>query len=534
MMIGLLVGCGTDDSARRADEQPAVDLEEVAAPKSGGTAVIAMPADPDVLNPLIRTSAAAGMVLAEMLDALVELEEDMQWRGRIARSWHLAPDSLSLTYNLRPWLWSDGQPLTAFDVAHSFELYKDEAVASPRRGIYADIRRAVVVDSLTIRYEFDRPLVDPLYRTGHQILPRHLLDGLDPAAVRSWPLNEAPLSCGAFEFVSWERNHSLVLARNPYYPGVPSRLDRVVFRVIPEEAARVVALENGEVDFVADLGYAAAERLRASDKVRVVPVGGRQYYYLVWNCRLPELADAATRHALSLAIDRRLLIDNLAAGYGTPATSPIPPVVWNHHDGLPEPRRDVHEARRLLRRAGWLDGDGDGVLERAGRPLRLEVLTRQGDVIRENGLVILRQNLAEVGATVVPRVLEHATSLDRVRAGDFAVYFGRFNANLFGDPSGLVQSDAVDRFNFGAYGNATVDSLLEVVSTMTDRRQALPVWYRLQEVLAEDPPAAWLFYLDSLVGVGQRLHDVRPHVLSPINNLAEWWIAPEDRRYRSH
>ena len=135
---------------------------------------------------------------------------------------------------------------------------------------------------------------------------------------------------------------------------------------------------------------------------------------------------------------------------------------------------------------------------------------------------------------VVPRVLEQATSLARVRTGDFAVYFGRFNANLFGDPSSLVQSDAVDRFNFGAYANATVDSLLAVVSTITDRRLALPVWYRLQEVLAEDPPAAWLFYVDSLVGVGRRLRDVRPHVLSPINNLAEWWIAPDDRRYRSH
>jgi len=65
---------------------------------------------------------------------------------------------------------------------------------------------------------------------------------------------------------------------------------------------------------------------------------------------------------------------------------------------------------------------------------------------------------------------------------------------------------------------------------MGEREQVLPVWEKLQEDLVIDPPAAYLFYADNLVAVRGRLRDVRPHLLSPVNNLSEWWIAPPDRR----
>jgi ABC-type transport system substrate-binding protein len=87
--------------------------------------------------------------------------------------------------------------------------------------------------------------------------------------------------------------------------------------------------------------------------------------------------------------------------------------------------------------------------------------------------------------------------------------------------------------NYGHYANAEVDSLLETALALRDRGAALPVWHALQEELAADPPAAYLFLPDILVGVGPRLRDVRPHMLSPYNNLAEWWIPAAERRYRA-
>jgi peptide/nickel transport system substrate-binding protein len=499
------------------------------APSPGGTAVVALTADPDVLNPLLSSSATAGMVFAELHDGLADLDETLTYVPAIARAWEVAPDGLSITYHLRPWCWSDGVPLTARDAVHSLDLFKDERVASSRRGLYKDVVGAVALDDSTVRYDLARRVPDPVQATWHQLLPWHVVGGLDPGAVATWPINRQPLSSGAFVLDSWAPNRELVLARNPRYPGPPARLDRVVFRIVPEEATRLLMLETGELDLVDGIRPEAAKRLSARGDLRLVETGGRSIYHLQWNCRNPVLADAPTRRALSLALDRERLVATLLAGHGRPANSPIPPALWNHSRTLPAPAFDPAEARRLLAAAGWRDRDGDGILERDGHALRFEILTRSGDPVRELGVVILRENLAAVGAATEVRVMEQVASLARLKDGLFDAYFGLMNANLYGNPAPYVASTATDEFNKGHYADATVDSLLDVALGLSDRAVALPVWQRLQAVLADDPPAAYLFYPDNLVAVSRRLRDVRPHLLSPVNNLAEWWIAPADR-----
>lgn len=526
-LLLLVLGCGKDTGTDRK-----AGGEAESRPVSGGTAVVAIPADPGVLNPLSYNSALAGLIFAEMHDGLAEMDDDLSWQPRIARSWEVAPDGLSVTYHLNPWRWSDGEPLTARDVVTSFTLFKDPRVASPRRGLYREVVSATARDAQTVRYEFERPLADPVRMTWHHILPDHIVKDYDPADVARWPLNDHPLSSGEFVLASRVHNSELVLDRNERYPGRAALLDRVVLRVIPEASARVMALEAGEVDLVDHISPADARRLEATGKVRIEACNGRRFYYLQWNLDNPRLRDPDTRRALSLAIDRPGMIEVLLAGYGAPAASPIPPAIWNHHEGLGADPYAPDRAREILAQAGWRDEDGDGVLERDGLRLEFEILGRQGDSLRDNGGVMLKQAFAAVGAEVTLRSLELASGLARLRAGNFDAYFGLLNANLYGDPSGYVHSRATDQFNMGHYANATVDSLLDAAAGIADRDQALPLWYRLQETLASDPPCAYLFYPDYLVGVGSRLRDVRPHLLSPLNNLSQWWIAPKDRKYR--
>ncbi len=523
-----MAGCGSDENESRNPE-PFAGTE----PVSGGTAVVALTTDPEVLNPLIYTSSTAGFIFAELHDGLTEMGDDLLYHPRIADRWEVAPDGLSVTYHLRPWRWSDGVPLTARDVIVSFNLFKNPVVASPRRGSYRDVLAAVAIDSATVRYDFSRPQPDPLQRTWHHILPDHLVGHLDPANIRNWDLNHHPLSSGEFVLEDWAHNRSVSLVRNPVYPGRAALLDRVVFRILPEQSARLVALETGEVDLVDDVPPDAARHLKQSGRVRIVATGGRRFYYLQWNFTNPLFASAQVRKALSLAIDRGRMVDTLLLGYGAPAVGPIPPALWNHHRGMAPDPFDPDEARRLLAAAGWNDTDGDGVLDRNGIPFRFEILTKQGDPVRESGSVILRENLRDVGVEVTILAMELAAGLDRLRAGRFDSYFGRMNANLHGDPSGYIKSTAVEEFNIGRYANSVVDSLLAVALGTRDRAAALPVWLEIQETLAEDPPAAYLFYPENLVGIGRRLRNVEPHLLSPVNNLSEWWIAPPDRKYKT-
>jgi peptide/nickel transport system substrate-binding protein len=519
------MGCGRGDG--KGDGGSADDS------RRGGTAVIALPAEPDVLNSLIRSSAFSGRVLALIQDGLVEMGEDLRWEPRIASSWELAPDSLAITYHLRPWRWEDGVRLDADDVVSTFKLFRDPRVASPRRGFFRHIVRAVAPDSATVRYEFDQPLADPVGRTVHAILPRHRTADLDPEQVRSWELNSRPLASGPFRLVRWDRGAELVLEPNSRYPGEPPLLDRVVFRVMPDETARLVALETGEVDLVEEIPPQAATRLAANENVEVHRIRGRVFGYLSFNFARPVFSDVRVRRAISLAIDRSRLVDGLLYGFASPAFSPLPPALWNHHPGLRADPYAPARAESLLAAAGWRDADGDGVRERAGKRLAFELITRKGDPVRENTAVVIRENLRAVGIDVTLRILEHATGLDLVRNGRFDTYLGHFEQNVYGDPSSLVLSDARGRFNYGGYANGRVDSLVAVALKATDPKVALPVWYRLQEVLAADPPAVYLYYPEVLVGVSTRLRNVRPHLLSPYNNLPEWWIASGDRKYRS-
>ncbi len=121
---------------------------------------------------------------------------------------------------------------------------------------------------------------------------------------------------------------------------------------------------------------------------------------------------------------------------------------------------------------------------------------------------------------VRPRILEFGAALDEVRQGRFDGYLGYFQPRLVPDPSAQLRSDATDRFNYGGYANATVDSLLDAALACPDRARARPLWNRLQRVVAEDAPFAFLFYPETLCGVGPRLRGVRPHVLSPSTTSA--------------
>jgi peptide/nickel transport system substrate-binding protein len=514
-------------------EPESVGTSAGAVPEAGGTVVIAFPAEPDVLNPLIRASAYTGQILALLQQSLLEMDEDLLWQPLIARNWTLAPDSLSLTYTLRPWRWSDGAPLTAYDVAASFVLYKSSDVASPRMGYYADVLRAVALDSATVRYDLVRKLANPLSHTAHSILPVHVTAHLDPRQVRTWPLNEHPLSSGPFVLQEWIRNQELVLIRNEMYPGPEPLLDRVVLRIIPDETARVIALEAGEADFMEEVPVQAAARILASGQANIHRLSGRLFGYLSFNLRNALFHDRRVRKALSLAIDRQRFIDGLLGGYAKPAASPLPPVLWAHNDQVAPDPYDPASARRLLAEAGWRDRDGDGVLDRDGQQFSFEILTRQGDPVRADGVVVIRENLRQVGIEVRPRVLEHATSLEMLKKGQFAAYLGLFQANLTVDPSSLLHSQATDRFNYGAYSNARVDSLLDLGLSLADRRLAKPVWDRLQEIVSQDVPMIFIYYPETLIAVSTRLQDVRPHVLSPFNNICEWWIPVAQRKYES-
>lgn len=517
----LITGCEKRDAAPIASGVPAE-------PVDGGTLTIAVDSGPGTLNPVLRTTALAGNILGIMNDGLVRMNTNLDFEPSLARRWVWSEDGLGLTYHLRDDVrWSDGEALTARDVVATYALNVHPDVPSPRRSNFEDIESVTAPDDTTVVFRFLRRSPEMIFNSAFSILPAHTFEDLDPARIREWPINRTPLANGAFRLAEWVTNERLILERNPYYWGEPAHLERVVFRVVPEEATRLLQLEIGEADMIEAVPQKDVERLKNNRYIVLRQLGPRYLGYLVYNLDDPDLADVRVRNAISHAIDRRAFVEGLLFGFGRSLANPMTPLVgWAYHDGLEAHRRDTDLSRRLLSEAGYSDSNGDGFVDRGGADTNLSftIKTRTGDPVRENGVLVVQNNLREVGIDAKIRMLELSTVIDQVRKGDFDVYMGQVSSRLSPDLSGSVGTDG--GFNYGHYSSAEVDSLLGLARTELDRGRAATLWRQVQERIYEDQPLTVLYAKDPLVGLRAEVQNATPNFLTPYEDLQLWWKLP--------
>ncbi len=514
-------------SACQADKQEAAEPAIPSEPLYGGTLRIAASSEPDVLNSLITTSGYSSRILALVNDGLVSLNERLEWEPDLAQSWTWSQDGLVLTFHLRQGVqWSDGEDFSAYDVQRSYELYVDPRISSSRRSNFNDIESFTALDSQTVEVRFLRRSRDQLFNANLSIFPAHIVDKLDPEQVQSWPINRHPVGLGPYQLKSWEAGSRIVLERNPHYFGAKPYLDEIVFEFTPEQAVRLLRLEAGEVDMVENIPPKDEGRLQKSAPwIKIYPISGRLFGYLNYNVRRPFLSDARVRRAISHGIDRKAFTENLMFGRAQPAASLIPPALaWAHDPNLAPDAFDPELSRRLLAEAGFEDRDGDGVVEKDGKPFELEITTRTGDPVRENGALILQENLRQIGIKVKLRLMEYSAALAEVRAGRYDIYYGHFGSRMSVDPTMLVCTGGA--VNYGGYSNPKMDALVEEGLATMDTDKAQAIWYEFQKLCDEEQPWTVLYYYDSLVGIQRAFQGCTPNNLSPFYGVEKWWLVP--------
>lgn len=521
LLLSTAVACGRNE----AQTQDGAALE----PVRGGTLTVGVDSDPGTLNPVLRSTSLAGSILGVVNYGLIRMNTQFDFEPAVARRWMWSEDGLRLTFHLRDDVkWNDGAPFVAGDVVATYRLFTDERVPTPRRSDFEAIRRVEAVDDTTVVFEFGERGHENLFAAAFQVLPAHVIEPLDPAEIQSWEINRRPVGCGPYQVVEWASNDRIVLERNPHYWREPAYLDRIVFKVVPEESARLLQLKIGELDFIDSVPSKEVERLRENPDVVLYQLGPRNLGYLVYNLRRPILADVRVRNAISFAIDRRAFIDGLLFGYGQRLAHAVTPLMsWAYDGSLPPHDRDLERSRALLAEAGWEDADGDGILDRDGVPLQIEVKTRTGDPVRENGVLVLKSNLRAVGIDVVPRMLELSTALEQVRAGDFDVYMGQMSARL--SPDLTYTFGTGGGFNYGGYSDARVDSLLAAALHTIDRNEAAQLYREVQAIVYADQPMTMLYATDPPAGARVEVKNATPNFLSPYDEIHRWWKQPSTR-----
>lgn len=507
-------------------------------PQRGGTVVLALPMEPETLMPYATNSSVAEEVRAFLFRMLADTNSDFgTFSPSVAERWEWSPDHKSLVMFLRQdVLWSDGVPVTAQDVAFTYDVARDSVVGWVTRSWKEHVTACEVLDRFTVRFDFDAVFLDQFrFAKEGWVLPKHLLQNVPRPQWAQAEFGRHPVGCGPFKLERWEPGQRIVLVRNELYFEKPKPwLDRVVLEIVPEASTRVERLRAGSLDATALELPRQADALRrdaASTGVRVLSVRGRSYDFIGYNSEDPLFRSAKVRHALTMAIDRQSLIDALCFGFAEVFEGPFPPILWAYDPSQPATPYDPEGAKRLLAEEGWTDHDGDGRIDRDGVPFEFTVTTNSDNALRMQAVVAVQAYWKKVGIDAKVQALELQTALKLRTERRTQAYFGGWSAGL--SPSGTIQNlwscaSRGGRSNFTDFCNPQVDSLNALMAVSASVEVAAPLAHQIQRLIVQAHPYTWMYYEHTLVGLGPRLQGFKADPRGTFMNMQDWFASPSE------
>jgi peptide/nickel transport system substrate-binding protein len=459
---GMFVACLSLAACSETPQGPQPDYRADYPPEAGGTMVDAMLAEPSGLIAMIAGESAASAIAANIFNTLLRYDRNLELQGELAASWDISADQKTITFHLKPDMkWADGKPLTSADVLFTWQLVTDDDTRTPYGADYKLVQKAEAPDPLTFRVSYPQPYAPALDSwAGLQILPKHILQGQD---INTTSFARQPVGSNYYQLDRWVTGERISLVRNPHATQGQANIERLVSRFIPDVASQFLELLANNIDSMGlnPIQYARIFPARPDLEKRIARYKelGNSYTYLGFNLKHKPFDDVRVRQAINYAIDKRELIDGVLLGLGEPVSSPYKPGTrWTNPDLEPYPY-DKAKAKALLREAGYDDHDGDGILDRNGKPLAFEILTNQNKQ-REMSAVLIQRRLREIGIDVQIRVLEWASFVGRyIKTGDFDVVLLGWSLSLDPDQFSIWHSSqqAPGQFNFIGYSNPRVD-----------------------------------------------------------------------------
>ncbi|WP_322804761.1 ABC transporter substrate-binding protein [Vibrio alfacsensis] len=454
---------------------------------------------------------------------LLKRTKKLGLKGDLAVKWVLSDDKLSWRVTLRDdVMFSDGSPLTANDVAFTFLQAKQTLSTHD----LSNLKAVTVISPTMVSFRLNQPditFMDHFVSLG--IVPKHLYS--DQYA-------QHPIGSGPYAFIKWKKGESLALKRNPFYYGQKPEFESLVI-VFGEEHSNFALFKTGQLQLTT-LPQKYVHALPQHTKIWAVQsVDNRG---IVWplieqqgnNIGNNVTADFAIRKAVSMAIDRKLIINQLLEGYAHPATSVSDGLPWGPtHNTLPN--YDIAAAKQLLVNAGWVDSDGDGVRERDGLRAQINLYYKSGDSVREELSLTISQMVKAIGIDIQPIGTDWASIAKRMHSNPVLMGFGSHSAS---EVAFLYHSNfaGIDFYNSGFYKEKEVDTLINKAKSAASWESSLTFWKNAQQRASLDEPWTWLVNLDHLyaanncLDLGDPITEPHAHGWPIVSNIDEWrWIC---------
>lgn len=530
VLFALLAGCGS------SDRTPEVNYDTDYPPVNGGSSINAMVGEPSGLIAMIAGESAASAIASSIFNSLLKYDKNLDLEGELAKSWTISSDRRTITFKLKPDMkWADGQPLTSADILFTWKLVTDENTRTPYGSDYKLVIKAETPDALTFRVSYQEPYAPALDTwAGLQILPKHLLEGQD---INTTTFARNPVGSSYYKLEQWRNGERISLVRNPLSTQGEARIERLVSRFIPDAASQFLELMADNIDTMTlnPIQYARIfpSRPDLTQKIGLYKELGNSYTYLGFNLKRKPFNDIRVRQAINYAINKQELIDGVLLGLGEPVASPYKPGTrWTNPDLNPYPY-DPQKALALLKEAGYEDHDGDGILDKDGKPLSFEMLTNQNKQ-REMSAVLIQRRLKEIGIDANIRVLEWASFIGRfIKTGEFDAVVLGWSLSLDPDQYSIWHSSQQQpgQFNFIGYNNPQVDRLLEQGRMELDIEKRMKIYHEFARILLEDSPIVYLYAGYGLPAIHKRIKGIdNPAPPAGIGHNSHEWYIPQPLR----
>src|SRR5437899_1048334 len=384
----------------------------MAVAQPAGTLVVGLVAEPVNLDPAQVTDLNSNRVGRRIVETLVTFpEESTQIVPGLAESWTVSKDGLRYTFKLRKGIsFHDGTPLNAEAVKFSIERQFDPEHPFNKLGKYpfanysfGNVKAVEIVDPSTVEFVLKEPRASFL-----AILTGAAASIVSPTAVKKWGADYAltPVGTGPFKFVSWDRGQRVVLERNPSYWRYPVKVDRVVYRPIVEDQARLTELLTGSLDLIVGVPPDFVGQLEGNPRVTLLRQVGAHVWYLGVNNQKKPFDDRRVRQALNFAVNKEAIVRDVLKGTGSLSRGPVLPNTWGADTALKAYPYDPERARKLLTEAGYPSGFSTTLwVPESGSGMQSPVAMS----------TVIQSNLKAVGVNVALQTREWGTFLAKLR-----------------------------------------------------------------------------------------------------------------------
>ncbi|WP_353096663.1 peptide ABC transporter substrate-binding protein [Tissierella praeacuta] len=557
-----VTSCGQSDLAtvnNTKDEDTGKTVEYK--PEEGGQIVVPL-TSLNTLNPLITENSNYHFLSKLIFEGLFEFDNNLNITNQLAESYNIGDNGRTIEIKLKDNVfWHDGERFEPEDVvftvntikyASADSTYKQMFATAMGSNILSDARRIMdvkVTGNNSIAITFDKVFSNNLEVLTFPIIPKHIFTSGKGGNYFAKALevdNYKPIGTGPFKFESYENMKEIRLSANDKYRDGKPYINEILGRVLENEEDILTAFETGQINIATtvDVDW---DKYSQNSRIKALEFVSANYEFLGFNFR-KELFSGENgeglRRAIAYGIDRQSIIQKLYLGHGTQTDVPIHPDSWLSSEKANTFGYNLDLAKEELRKIGWKDIDGDGLLEdENGQKISLKILTNSYNLMRFRTAEMIKDDLKKIGinVSIYPenKKQDDITAEDiknqwaevnqLINGGDYDIAILGWQLSVIPDLSFAFHSSQIPyKTNFIKYSNENMDRLLQNSLLVASREEKAKAYDELQGLIVQDLPYVSLFFKNKALLIDSKIMgELEPTFFNPYKGIEKCYIPKE-------